>query len=88
MAVVVAQPVAIRLGAPAAVGFGVVVGQGRVVDRLADLGLVRVLEQPQVVDAGGLDRRGGVGFDRGVHVAADVVRGGACPWAGPGTRPR
>ncbi len=51
-----------------------VVGQGGVVDHLADLGLVRVLEQPQVVDAGGLDRRGGVGFDRGVDVAADVVR--------------
>ena len=57
--------------------FGVVVGERGVVDRLTHLGLVRVLEQPQVVDAGGVDRGGGAGFHRGVDVAADGVRDGA-----------
>ena len=53
------------------------VGQCWVVDGLAYLGLVRGLQQPQVVDAGGFHRRGGVRFHRGVHVAADGVRDGA-----------
>ena len=58
--------------------FGVVgVGQCWVVDGLAHLGLVRGLQQPQVVDAGGFHRRGGVRFHRGVHVAADGVRDGS-----------
>ena len=54
------------LFAVAAVGLRVgVLGERGVVDRLAHLLLVRVVEQPQVVDAGGVDRGGRVGFDRG-----------------------
>ena len=55
----------------------VVVGERGVVDRLTHLGLVRVVEQLEVVDAGGVGRGGGAGLDRGVHVAVDAVRGGA-----------
>jgi hypothetical protein len=49
------------------VGFlgGLGVGEGGVVDLLADIGLVGVFEQVQVVDAGGLDRAGFLGLDRG-----------------------
>ena len=53
---------------------GVVVGERGVVDRLTHLGLVRGLQQVQVVDSGGLHRCTGAGFDRGVGVAADGVR--------------
>jgi len=35
--------------------------------------LVRVVEQPQVVDAGGLGRGGRVGFDGGVGVATEAI---------------
>ena len=57
--------------------FGVGVGERGVVDRLTHLGLVRVVEQLQVIDAGGVDRGDGAGLHRGMHVAVDAVWGGA-----------
>jgi len=56
--------------------FDVVVGKGEIVDRLTHVGLMCLLEQVQVVDAGGFDWGSGAGFDRRVHVAADGVRDG------------
>ena len=60
-----------------------VVGEGEIVDRLAHVGLMCLLQQVQVVDAGGFDRGSDLGFDRGVGVAADGVAEGppiARPW--------
>ena len=53
---------------------GTLVGQRGVVDGLAHLGVVGPLQQSQVVDAGGLDGAGRLGFDGRVHVPGDLVR--------------
>src|SRR2546425_132810 len=57
----------------ATAGEVVVVGEGGEVDGAADVGVVGGLYQAQVVDAGGLHRCGGLGFDVGVGVAFDLV---------------